>query len=99
MMTPMPSCATDGMAQVASGTLDTESDAHYSEGRPVHNTTVDRFWIDTQALTNADLAAFAAAIGYVTIAEQPFDPGASCCTDRGSKQTSPYPQSVYAIRM
>ena len=24
---------------------------------------------------------------------------ASCCTDRGSKQTCPYPQSVYAARM
>jgi formylglycine-generating enzyme required for sulfatase activity len=63
MMTPIPSRATDGMAQVASGTLGMGSDAHYSEERPAHNTMVDRFWIDTQAVTNAAFAAFAAAVG------------------------------------
>jgi sulfatase modifying factor 1 len=62
------------MAQIASGTFRTGSDVHYSEERSAHNTKVDRFWIDTQAVTNDDFAAFAAAIGYVTFQERPFDP-------------------------
>jgi sulfatase modifying factor 1 len=36
--------------------------------------TVDGFWIDRHAVTNADFAAFIAATGYVTFAERPLDP-------------------------
>jgi formylglycine-generating enzyme required for sulfatase activity len=66
MMTPMPSRATDGMAQIASGTFRMGSDVHDLEELSAHNTTVDRFWIDTRAVTSPDFAAFAAAAGYVT---------------------------------
>jgi formylglycine-generating enzyme required for sulfatase activity len=63
-----------GMAQIAGGTFRMGSDAHYPEERPAHSVTVDGFWIDRYAVTNADFAAFIAATGYVTFAERPLDP-------------------------
>jgi formylglycine-generating enzyme required for sulfatase activity len=62
------------MAQIAGGTFRMGSDARYPEERPVHNVTVDDFWIDRFAVTNADFAWFIAATGYVTFAERPLDP-------------------------
>ncbi len=70
MRTVMPK----GMAQIAGGTLRMGSDVHYPEERPAHSVTVDGFWIDRYAVTNADFAAFIAATGYVTFAERPLDP-------------------------
>src|SRR5208282_6377422 len=70
----MRTVAPDGMAQIAGGTFRMGSDAHYPEERPAHGVTVDSFWIDRCALTNADFAAFIAATGYVTFAERPLDP-------------------------
>jgi len=42
--------------------------------RPAHSVTVDGYWIDRYAVTNADFGAFIAATGYVTFAERPLDP-------------------------
>jgi formylglycine-generating enzyme len=64
----------DGMAHIAAGTFRMGSDAHYPEERPAHSVTVDSFWIDRHAVTNAGFAAFMAATGYVTLAERPLDP-------------------------
>ena len=50
------------------------SDVHYPEERPAHDVTVDGFWIDRYAVTNAGFGAIAAATGYVTFAERPLDP-------------------------
>lgn len=47
------------------------SDRHYPEEAPAHRATVDGFWIDRWAVTNADFARFVAATGYVTLAERP----------------------------
>ena len=51
------------------------SDAHYPEEAPAHAVTVDGFWIDRFAVTNAQFAVFVAATGYLTVAERPLDPG------------------------
>ena len=64
----------DGMARIPGGTFRMGSDVHYPEERPAHSVTVDGFWIDRHAVTNADFTAFIAATGYVTFAERPLDP-------------------------
>ena len=38
--------------------------------RPIHRVAVDPFWIDRTEVTNDQFAAFVAATGYVTVAEQ-----------------------------
>jgi hypothetical protein len=47
----------DGMAQVVGGAFQMGSDANYPEERLAHTVTVDGFWIDRYAVTNADFAA------------------------------------------
>lgn len=46
----------------------------YPEEAPVHRVTVDGFWMDAHAVTNAQVAAFVQASGYRTLAERPLDP-------------------------
>ena len=43
--------------------------------RPAPPSSVDEFWIQPHAVTNAEFAAFVDATGYVTVAERPLDPG------------------------
>jgi formylglycine-generating enzyme required for sulfatase activity len=50
------------------------SNGDYPEEAPAHIVTVDRFWIDEHAVTNADFAAFVTATGYVSFAERTPDP-------------------------
>jgi formylglycine-generating enzyme required for sulfatase activity len=50
------------------------SERHYPEEAPVHRVRVAPFSIDRYEVTNARFAAFAAATGYVTVAERPLDP-------------------------
>ena len=66
--------APDGMAWVPGGAFRMGSDAHYPEEGPARTVTVDGFWIDRTAVTNAAFARFADATGYVTVAERPLDP-------------------------
>jgi sulfatase modifying factor 1 len=44
------------------------------DAQPVHQVTLDGFWIDRTAVTNAQFARFVAATGYVTGAERALDP-------------------------
>jgi formylglycine-generating enzyme required for sulfatase activity len=66
--------APDDMVRIGGGTFRMGSDVHYPEERPAHDVTVDSFWIDQHAVTNADFAAFVSATGYITFAERPLDP-------------------------
>ena len=50
------------------------SDRHYAEEAPVHERDVPGFWMDRHPVTNDEFAAFVAATGYRTVAEQPLDP-------------------------
>ncbi len=50
------------------------SDKFYPEEKPVHQVTVDGFYIDKYAVTNGDYKRFVDETGYVTVAERPLDP-------------------------
>jgi formylglycine-generating enzyme required for sulfatase activity len=49
-------------------------DASMQDAGPVHEVTVDGFWIDRTEVTNRQFAAFVKATGYVTVAERRPDP-------------------------
>lgn len=64
-----------GMVWVPGGEFTMGSDAEWSlpNERPAHRVRVDGFWMDEQAVTNAQFRAFVAATGYVTTAERKPD--------------------------
>ncbi len=49
------------------------SDAFYPEERPVHDVTVDGFWMDDHQVTVAEFRRFVKATGHVTVAERALD--------------------------
>jgi formylglycine-generating enzyme len=63
-----------GMVWVPAGTFQMGSDDHYPEEAPVHLVTVDGFWMDAHAVTNAEFARFVKKTRYVTVAEREPDP-------------------------
>jgi formylglycine-generating enzyme required for sulfatase activity len=63
-----------GMIWVAGGTYRMGSDRHYPDEAPAHDVTVDGFWMDETAVTNAEFRRFVEATGYVTSAERPPNP-------------------------
>ncbi len=62
------------MLWVPGGTYTMGSDVHYPEEAPAHPVTVDGFWMDETAVTNAEFRRFVAATGHVTSAERPANP-------------------------
>ena len=66
--------STETMAWVPGGRFRMGSDDHYEEERPVHDATVDGFWIDRHTVTNRAFAEFVEATAYLTSAERPLDP-------------------------
>ncbi|HKM51349.1 MAG TPA: SUMF1/EgtB/PvdO family nonheme iron enzyme, partial [Candidatus Bathyarchaeia archaeon] len=50
------------------------SNDFYPEERPVHDVTVDGFWMDQFEVTNKEFEKFVIEIGYVTLAERPLNP-------------------------
>lgn len=58
------------MVWVPGGTFRMGSDEYYPEEGPVHQVTVDGFWMDRYPVTNERFARFVAATGYVTCAER-----------------------------
>jgi sulfatase modifying factor 1 len=50
------------------------SNDFYPEERPIHRVTVDGFWVDEHAVTNAEFRRFVKATGHVTVAERTPDP-------------------------
>jgi len=50
------------------------SNDFYPEERPVHEVTVDGFWIDKYEVTNAEFERFVNETNYITVAERPIDP-------------------------
>jgi formylglycine-generating enzyme len=63
-----------GMMRLDGGTFTMGDDEERPEERSAHEVTVSPFWIDRHEVTNAQFAAFVAATGYVTVAEQGLDP-------------------------
>jgi formylglycine-generating enzyme required for sulfatase activity len=71
-----------GMVWVPGGTFAMGSAKGPEDCRPVHEVTVDGFWMDATEVTNAEFQKFVEATGYVTVAERPataeeFPPGAA----------------------
>jgi len=66
--------APPGMVWIPGGPFRMGSEDFYIEERPVHEVSVDGFWIDQYLITNAQFARFVEATGYVTIAERPLNP-------------------------
>ncbi len=62
-----------GMQRVPSATFAMGSEDFYPEERPVHQVSVDGFWIDEHLVTAAEFRRFVRATGYVTVAERPLD--------------------------
>jgi formylglycine-generating enzyme required for sulfatase activity len=66
--------APTGMERIPGGTFKMGSDRHYPEEAPVHDVTVDGFWIDRTPVTNAQFRRFVEATGHVTLAERAPNP-------------------------
>jgi len=66
----------DGMVWIPTGTFKMGGETGPADGRPIHEVTVDCFWIDETEVTNAEFARFVEATGYVTVAERKPDPKA-----------------------
>lgn len=71
---PAPASENDSFIRLNGGTFTMGSDNHYREERATRQVTVKPFLIKTTEVTNAEFAAFVAATGYVTTAEQALDP-------------------------
>ncbi|NED70263.1 formylglycine-generating enzyme family protein, partial [Streptomyces sp. SID10244] len=61
------------MTWIPGGTYWMGSDDFYPEERPVHQVTVDGFWMDTHPVTVAQFRRFVKDTGYVTTAERQPD--------------------------
>jgi formylglycine-generating enzyme required for sulfatase activity len=74
--TPPPSVAVpDGMVWIPGGTFWMGADdGSIQDAGPVHEVTLDGFWMDRTEVTNRQFARFVAATGYVTVAERPPNP-------------------------
>ena len=68
-----PSAPPD-MVWIPGGTFQMGSANFYPEEGPVHDVTVDGFWMDRDDVTNDRFARFVEATGYVTVAERPLNP-------------------------
>ena len=64
------SAITNTMAWIPAGSFWMGSDTGRADEQPVHQVTLDGFWIDRKPVSNEDFAKFVAATGYVTVAER-----------------------------
>jgi sulfatase modifying factor 1 len=64
---------TTGMVWIQGGKYLMGSD-EFPDSRPIHEVTVDGFFMDAQEVTNAQYAEFVAATKYKTVAERPLNP-------------------------
>lgn len=61
---------TGSQVWIEGGTFSMGSEDVYREEGPIHEVTIDGFWIDTHEVTNAQFASFVEETGYVTVAER-----------------------------
>jgi sulfatase modifying factor 1 len=62
------------MVRIPRGEFTMGSDEHYPEEAPEHRVSLDGFWMDAAAVTNAEFGAFVEETDYETVAERPLDP-------------------------
>src|SRR6266850_2805385 len=65
---------TNGMVWIPAGTFQMGSANGQPDERPVHEVSLDGFWIDQTEVTNEQFEKFVKATGYLTVAEQQPDP-------------------------
>lgn len=65
---------TDDVSWVPAQTAVLGSDRHYPEEAPAREVDVEGFWIHRHQVTNRQYSEFAAATGYLTVAERTPDP-------------------------
>lgn len=65
---------TPDMAWIPGGTFRMGSEDFYPEEGPIHQVSVDGFWMDKYQVTNAQFTRFVKQTGYVTVAERQPDP-------------------------
>lgn len=61
------------MVWIPGGTFQMGSE-QFPDSQPVHQVSVEGFWIDEHEVTNAQFALFVEATGYQTVAERALDP-------------------------
>ncbi len=66
--------APEGMKWIPGGTFAMGSKTGPDDGRPIHEVTLDGFWMDETEVTNRQFQKFVDATGYVTVAERKPDP-------------------------
>ena len=66
--------APPGMSWIPGGTFRMGSEDFYPEEAPVHEVTVDGFWMDQRPVTNEEFSRFVQATGFVTVAERALNP-------------------------
>jgi formylglycine-generating enzyme len=72
---PPPAAPPEGMVWIPGGMFWMGGDdGSMGDAGPVHEVTLDGFWIDRTEVNNRQFAAFVAATGYVTVAERRPDP-------------------------
>jgi formylglycine-generating enzyme required for sulfatase activity len=59
------------MVRIPGGAFLMGSDVHYPEEAPAHKVSVNGFWMDIHAVTNAEFKRFVDATHHVTLAEKP----------------------------
>jgi formylglycine-generating enzyme required for sulfatase activity len=62
------------MCWITGGSFLMGSEEFYPEERPVHQVSVDGFWMDRHPVTVAEFRRFVKETGYVSLAERPLDP-------------------------
>lgn len=72
--TAMAAPAPKGMKWLPGGTFAMGSKTGADDGRPIHDVTLDGFWMDETEVTNRQFKEFVDATGYVTVAERKPDP-------------------------
>jgi formylglycine-generating enzyme len=69
-----PGPAPEGMVWIPGGTFWMGGDdPSWPDAKPVHEISVDGYWIDRTEVTNRQFAAFVKATGYITVAERKPD--------------------------
>ena len=71
--------ASTGMTWVPGGSFLMGSEEFYPEERPVRRVEVDGFRMDDHPVTVTEFRRFAAATGYVTVAERPIAVASPAC--------------------
>jgi formylglycine-generating enzyme len=61
---------TNSMKWIPGGTFMMGSEEGQPDEKPIHEVTVDGFWMDTYEVTNEEFEKFVKATGYITIAER-----------------------------